>query len=80
MQERETNHILLYLTCEQMSVWNQRTPKIELGHTTPERMARQFMNELCTGVRQFPIKDLCVGARQLQLHSLIQRELSSSNQ
>ena len=58
MQERKTDHILLYLTCEHISVWNPKTPKIELGYTTQERMARQSMKELCTGVRQLPMEDL----------------------
>ena len=70
MQEWKTNHILLYLACEQMvSGVNQlqkkncvRPPKRE-WYTR----VRQSIVELCTGVRQLLIEDLCVGVRQLQL-------------
>ena len=29
--------------------------------------ARQPMNELCMGVRQLPLENLCIGVRELQL-------------
>jgi hypothetical protein len=41
MQERNTNHILLYLACEQMMFGIKHIQKKELGQTTQERMVHK---------------------------------------
>ena len=69
MQERKSNHILLYLACEQ-TVFGAKQLQIKNRARQPERewctRARQPMEELCTGVRQLPIEDLCDEVKQLQ--------------
>ena len=41
MQERKTNHILLYLACEQNDVCSQTTTMKEVSQTTQERMVHK---------------------------------------
>ena len=70
MQERKTNHTLLYLAYEQMVIKVRQLQRNNWVRQ-PKRewctRARQPMKEFCKGVREHLIEDLCVGVRYLQL-------------
>jgi hypothetical protein len=70
MQERKTNHTLMYLACEQMVFGVIQLQKQNWVTQTKRECctrASQPMKELCMGVRQLPIEDICIRVRQLQL-------------
>ena len=59
MQERKTNHALLYLACEQIVFGDRLLQR--------KNCVRQPMKELCMGVKWLLIEGLYVEVRQHQL-------------
>ena len=72
MQERNTNHILLYLACDQMVIGVIQLQRKEWGKhfMTTTKMCIRARQLLCMGVKELPIEDLCVGVRHLPLEDI----------
>ena len=70
MQERKTNHILMYLAYEQMVfgvIQLQRKNWVTQTKRECCTRASQPVKALCKKVRQLPIEDICIRVRQMQL-------------
>lgn len=65
-----TNHTLMYLAIEHMVIGVRQLQRKKWARQLVNESctrARQPMDKLCTRVRHFPMEDLCVRVRQLQL-------------
>jgi hypothetical protein len=84
MQERETNHMLLYLACEHICLeWDYSEGRIRLENPREWwTRAREVMEEMCMGflhgVRHLTPEDLCIGVRQLPMDGCYASKLDNS--